>query len=126
MSKSLQEERLQILNMVEEGKINSKDAIDLLNALEEKGSITTNSKAKWLKVRVYEPNDETKVNINIPIALVNVGLKLANKFSPHMDSETMKDIDINEIMNAVKSGAHGKIVEVHNEKNGEKVEIYVE
>ncbi|QIB27889.1 SHOCT-like domain-containing protein [Caloranaerobacter azorensis] len=124
---NFKEEKLQILKMIEEGKITHEEALELLNALEEKDKEFNNtSNTKWLKIRVYDPDDETKVNVNIPIALVDVGLKFATKFSPELKNSNLEDLNLEEIIQMIKNGAQGKIVDVTNERNGEKVEIFVE
>ena len=122
---NLHEEKMEILKMVEEGKITSKDGIDLLNALDEKEKEIPIRTSKWLKIRVYDPNDKTKVNVNIPIALVDIGLKVATKMSTELKESNLESIDFNEIVQAIKDGAEGKIVDIESE-NGEKVEIIVE
>lgn len=123
---SFKEEKLQILKMIEEGKITHEEGLELLNAIEEKDKEFNTPNTKWLKIRVYDPYDKTKVNVNIPIALVDVGLKFATKFSPELKNSNLEDIDLEEVIQIIKSGAQGKIVDVTNEKNGEKVEIFVE
>jgi len=123
---NIKEERLQILKMIEEGKISSSEAAELLGAIDENTDLVSNKKAKWLKIRVYEGNNKSKVNVNIPISLVKFGLKIANKYGGPEASDSLKDLDFDEIMEAVKNGAQGKIVEVHDEEKGEKVEVYVE
>ena len=53
MSEDITDERMQILEMVEEGKINTKEGLELLDALEgnpEKND--SKKKAKWLRIRV--------------------------------------------------------------------------
>lgn len=126
MSSTLTEERLQILKMVEEKKLTSKEAIDLLAAIDQKNNeIVKRNKSKWLRIKVFEPDDQTKVNVNIPLSLIDVGLKIAKKFKPELDDELLKSIDLDEIIEAIKNGAEGKIVEVDSAK-GERVEIFVE
>jgi len=122
---NLKEEKMQILKMIEEGKITSQDGLELLNALEEKEDLPMPKSSKWLKIRVLDPEDNTKVNVNIPLALVDVGLKMATKLSPDLKNSGLKDIDLNEITELIKNGAEGKIVDVES-GDGEKVEIIVE
>jgi hypothetical protein len=55
------------------------------------------------------------------MGLVNFGMKMGARFAPEMES-----MDLDEVMKAVKDGAQGKIVEVEDDEDGEKVEIYVE
>jgi len=125
MANNLKEEKMQVLKMIEEGKVSSEEGIELLNALEEKGIEIGTRSSKWLKVRVYDPDDKTKVNVNIPIALVDIGLKFATKFSPELKDSSIQDVDFKEIAEAIKNGAEGKIVDIESE-DGEKVEVIVE
>ena len=71
-------------------------------------------------------DDNPKVTVNIPLALVDVGLKLARKFDPKLDEEVLNQVDLDEIVEAVKNGAHGEIVDVDDEENQTKVKVYVE
>ncbi|MCF6466142.1 SHOCT-like domain-containing protein [Clostridium sp. Cult2] len=124
------EEKLQILKMVEDGKITSEEGIELLEALNEtKVSYRESQKAKWLKIKVFEPDDSTKVNVTIPVALIDVGMKIAGKvapnFVPELKESGLDEMDLKEVFEAIKDGASGKLVDIESE-NGEKVEIIVE
>lgn len=79
MSKNVSEEKMQILKMVEDKKITVEEATELLATLDKDEEIIPRKDVKWLKVRVYTLDDQPKVNVNIPISLVDVGLKLAKK-----------------------------------------------
>ncbi len=121
------QEKMQILEMVEEGKISVEEATELLSALEGKQeTIKPKKDVKWLKIRVYTMDDKPKVNVNVPISLVEVGLKLAKKYDPKLKDSGLENIDIDEILSAVKNGAEGKIVDVIDEESQTKVKIYVE
>jgi hypothetical protein len=61
------------------------------------------------------------VNVNIPMGLVNVGLKMGAKFAPEVEG-----MDVQQIADAINSGMTGKIIDVTDEEDGEHVEIYVE
>ena len=120
------EERLQILKMIEAGKITPEEGAKLLSALGQKTaptpSSTGGSDARWFRVRVTDAETgRRKVNVNIPMGLVNVGMRMGARFIPE-DS----DIDIEELMEQIRSGAHGKIVEVVDDESGEHVEIFIE
>ncbi|WP_425448717.1 SHOCT-like domain-containing protein [Dethiothermospora halolimnae] len=125
MSNNLKEEKLAILNMIETGKITSEEGIELLNAIEEKKGEYLSKKAKWLKIKVFDPEDDTKVNVNVPIALVDIGLKFATKMSPDLKESSLEEIDFKELSEAIKNGAEGKIVDIDT-GDGERVEIIVE
>lgn len=123
-------EKLQILNMVQEGKITAEEGVKLLEALEDNKKTSNNlvysdNKAKWLKIKVIESGDITKANVTLPISLVNVGVKLIGKFSPEIKASGLTEDDIGEILEAIKNGQMGKIVDVDTE-DGTKVEITIE
>jgi hypothetical protein len=127
MSKNVSEERMQILEMVEDGKITAAEAMELFSALERNDQeIVPKTDAKWLKVRVYTLDDQPKVNVNIPISLVDVGLKLAKKYDPKLKESGLDNIDLDEILDAIKNGAEGKIVDVIDEEEQTKIKVYVE
>ncbi len=131
------EERMKILKMVEEGKVSPEEGAKLLAALSEAvgnkaGSsagaasgytnIRSAGGARWLRVRVTDiATGKQKVSVNLPIGLVGVGAKIAAKFAPEAES-----LEINQIVEAIKSGAQGKIIDVVDDEDGEHVEIYVE
>lgn len=119
------EERLRILQMIQEGKISAEEGAKLLQAL---GSSKPPpppppvTDPRLLHVRITDMHTgRTKANINIPMSLVNVGVKLGARFTP-----ANADIDYDEIMDAIRSGASGMIVDVEDVESGEHVEVWVE
>lgn len=123
-------EKMQILTMVKDGKISTEEGVRLLDALDNSGvdlnkSPNTASKAKWLKIRVFDPEDATKVNVTLPISLISIGVKLAGRFSPEFKEAGLTEDDMEEIFTAIKNGETGKIVEVDSE-DGTKVEVVIE
>tara|TARA_Y100000588_G_C14084482_1_gene851603 strand:+ start:757 stop:1110 length:354 start_codon:yes stop_codon:yes gene_type:complete len=117
--------------MIEEGKISAEEGMKLMQAVEEPPAdefeIDFDKKenlgsARRLRVKV-EKNGKETVNIKIPISLVNVGLKIGKKFSPDLQ-DSMGDIDMDEIVQMIKEGAEGKLVEVDD--GDEHVEVFVE
>jgi hypothetical protein len=120
------EERIKILKMLEEGKISADEASRLLQALtkaksERSGDFSEGSQ-RWLRVRVTDlQRDRTSVNVNLPMDLVNVGLRMGARFSPEMEG-----LDLEEISEALRQGLTGKIVDVIDEEEGQRVEVYVE
>lgn len=123
----MREEKMMILSMLEEGKITKEEAINLLETLEEntEKNNAKNSKAKWIRIRVFDSEENTKVNVNLPISLLDAGMKIANKFSPDLKASGLVEEDLKEIIEEIKNGAEGKIIDVE-EENGQKVEIIVE
>ncbi len=118
----VENERLQILKLVQEGKVTPDEATKLLQALEGKGgeSAVATGSGKLLRIRVTEGGG-TKVNVNLPMSLVEAAVAIGVKFVPE---EELRGIDINALLEAIRQGVTGKIVEVDSEEA--KVEIYVE
>lgn len=129
------EERLQILNMLQDGKIGADEAATLLSALEtgmqreetsNRSVNMANLKGRWLRIRVTEGNGgKSKVNVNLPLGVVNAALKLGSRFVPELNDMDVDELR-QEIHEAVESGMSGKIVEVHDDKDGDHVEIFIE
>jgi len=124
------EERMKILKMIEEGKITAEEGAKLLAALADSrrtpppvsAASLTGGSARWLRIRVTDTaTGKAKVNVNLPMGLVDVGLKIGARFAPEIDSEQMDAIN-----QALKSGLSGKIIDVTDEEDGEHVEIFVE
>jgi hypothetical protein len=121
------EERLRVLQMLEDGKITPEEATALLRAL-GKGqaagprAVGSGTENRYLRIRVTDLASGTgKVNVTIPLGLVSAGLRIAERFAPDA-----RGIDMQELEEAIISGAEGKIVEVMDSEDNERVEIYVE
>jgi hypothetical protein len=120
----MSEERLKILKMIEEGKISAEEGIKLIGALGEgrKAAGGGGGAARWLRIRVTDSRSgRSKASVQIPLALVDAGLKIGAHFAPEVEGVNMANV-----MDAVRSGVTGKIIDVTDEEDGEHVEIYVE
>ena len=122
------EERMKILKMIDEGKISAEEGARLLSALNEgqRGSSSTmprmSGSARWLRVRVTDvATGRSKATVQIPIALLDAGMKIGAHFAPEVEG-----VDMSTIMEALRSGTMGKIVDVIDDEDGEHVEIFVE
>ncbi len=126
------EERMRILKMIEAGKISAEEGAKLLSALDKsrktrrRATRYTSAEAggepaRWVRIRVSDTSSgRTKVNMNIPLGLVNMGLMVGSRFVPEV-----ADLDIDQLREAIKSGMPGKILEVMDD-DGELVEIFVD
>lgn len=122
------EERMQILKMVAERKISAEEAARLLTALEPekrkegRAPVSAPGAPRWFRIRVTDlETGRSKVNVNLPMSLVNVGIKMGARFAPEVEG-----VEFQDIVEQIKSGAQGKIVDVEDIEDGERVEIYVE
>jgi len=118
------EERLRILKMVEQKQISAADGAKLLAALQAGAneSAPQPARARWLRVRVTDrASGRNKVNVTIPVGLLDVGLKMGARLPAEMTG-----MDLSAIHAAIKQGIQGKIVEVDDEDDDEHVEVFVE
>jgi hypothetical protein len=125
------EERLKILKMIQEGKITADEGAKLLKALttssqkpQRKPTAQSPGGARWLRVRVTDMSSgKAKVNVNLPLKLVDAGLNIAAQFAP-------EDIEVAGLMDAVNEAIDdnlvGKIVDVVDGEDGEHIEVFIE
>jgi len=130
---STAEERLKILNMIAEGKISADEGAQLLAALqsaERKGMSNSPGAAiagaggepRYLRIRVTNMHTgRERASVNIPINLVNVAMRMGARFSPEMEG-----VSYDEVLEAIRQGTRGKIIDVTEDETGEHVEIFVE
>jgi len=123
------EERMKILRMIEEGKISAEEGARLLAALAEgrRGSLGPSPKRgpgapHTLRIRVTDVvTGRSKASVQIPLALVDAGMKIGAHFAPEVAG-----VDMANVMDALRSGVTGKIIDVVDEDDGEHVEIYID
>jgi hypothetical protein len=124
------EERMRILNMIQEGKITADEGARLLQALDAQktppapnvpGAGSTKS-ARWFHVQVTDTNTgKTRVNIRLPVNLLQAGMKLGARFSTEVQG-----LDMDQLNQFINSGEVGKVVDVIDEEDGEHVEVFIE
>lgn len=122
------DERMRILKMIQEGKITAEEGAKLLAALREvrkdARAVAPATPARlnkgWLRVRVTDmTTGKTKVNVNLPLGLVDAGMNIATQYAP--------EINFSQIAEAVRNGQlEGKIVDVMDEEDGEHIEVFVD
>jgi hypothetical protein len=123
------EERIQILKMVENGQVSATEAVELLAVLDR---ATDGGRAGTPASRSHAPGrmrvvvsdlgtGQQKVDISLPWGLVSVGMTMGARFTP-----PDVDLDLESIMAAVQAGTEGKVLEVIDEDEGERVEIFVD
>ena len=127
------EERMKILKMIEEGKISADEGSKLLTALNDsrkgipmpprpQGQAMGGGSARWLRIRVTDiRTGRSKASVQIPLALVDAGMKIGAHFAPEVEG-----VDMTNVMEALRMGVTGKIIDVTDDEDGEHVEIFVE
>ncbi len=122
------EERMKILKMINEGKITAVEGAELLKALSKGSDKPKKSPGRqladqWLRVRVTDmATGKTKVNVNLPLKLLDAGLSIASQFAPEIREEQVMET----VRTALSEDIQGKIVDVVDEIDQEHVEIFIE
>lgn len=122
----MKEEVSRILKMVEEGKIDSSKAAELIEALNNPTEVVpvNNYQDKMLKIRVLSSEND-KVNVTLPIKLIKAVGSAVEKMPQVAGVAGVEGLDIKVILDAIDSGLEGKIVDVQS-GNGDIVEVVIE
>ncbi len=119
------DDRLRILRMIEQGQISAEEGARLLEAITDDTARTrarTEARARSLRVVVTDLHSRRqKINVTIPASLVSVGLKLGARLFPRDASVTNDDV-----LRAIERDAPGRIFELQDLEEGERIEIFVE
>ena len=139
----MNEEVSRILKMVEEGKIDSEKAMQLIELLKggskelvnlDKVTLNNNDSnsngyvsGKMLRIKVRS-KEKDNVNINLPLKFVSGMIKTFGKI-PNVNINGMGNVDMDAmtktILDAIDGGMGGKIVDIQTE-DGDIVEIVIE
>ncbi len=135
-------DKMRILEMIQEGKISAAEAMDLLNALTEQSEAERKEETRpgrFLRVRV--DGDKTKkVNVNIPLSILRAAGRLATYGMAFIPKEAraemekqgvdLSQIDIQELIAQIDAGlVTGRLVDIDTEDPEEgkiKVEVFVD
>src|SRR5690606_16344768 len=129
MSDNLKEERLKILELLQEGKVTPEQAESLLAVLMEKAPTPNHPEAstaakkgpfRMLKIMV-DSEDGDKVRVNVPVEFAKL-LKKGRFGNVNLDN---LEIDLDSIIDMVQTGLNGELVSVDTE-DGDHVKIIVE
>ncbi len=126
-SSPAEDDRIEILKMVETGTISATEAATLLEALDQaeqsfgpaEQAHRSNAAVSHVRIRVTETNSgRSQVNVVIPIGLVDAGLGIVRRFVPNADA------NMSTIRNALLSGVRGPLIDVA--QDDQRVEIIAE
>jgi hypothetical protein len=119
------DERIRILRLVESGSVTAEEAARLLDTLEFKQEHIEEPKRKRnriVRVRVTNlGNNRQKANVTIPVSLIDVGLRLGTRLVPQIRGSALEDL-----LRAIESGATGRLLDLQDLEEGERVEIFTE
>lgn len=105
--------------MVESGQVTSEEAARLLDALDEERQRIRN---RMVRVRVTDlTTNRQKIHVSIPVSLINVGLRLGARLAPQLTGDALEDL-----LRVIERGASGRLLDLQDLEEGERVEIFVE
>ncbi len=117
------EERNQILSLIEKGSLTAGQAAQLLDtlAIEQSHPVETR-KNRFVRVRVTDLTaHRQKVNVTVPVGLISVGIRLATRLAPQVRGSAFEDL-----LRAMEGGAPGRLLDLQDLEEGERVEIFAE
>src|SRR5260370_15724572 len=132
------QDRLKVLELLEQQKITAAEASELLAALGEgdrgrdgrrrdrnrwlaEELAPASDRARWFRVRVTDQRTgQMPTNVSVPIGMVGFGLGFARRFRHIPGVEHVDDL-----CDAVRAGRRGTIFDVANESGG-RVAIFID
>jgi len=122
------DERLRVLKLIEDGKISASEAVSMLDAASKpenetgQSTVVANEPPRYIHVLVTDMDSgKARVNIRMPINLVNTGIKMG----AHLSTE-INVLDTNQINDYIKRGITGQVLDVMDDDEGERVQIFLE
>ena|SRR5437870_1065697 len=117
------DERNRILHLVELGQVTAVQAAQLLDSLAlERTPTAERMRNRLVRVRVTNlATHRQKVNVTIPVSLIEVGLRLGTRLVPQIRGSALEDL-----LQAIESGATGRVLDLQDLEEGERVEIFAE
>lgn len=114
-----------ILDQLAAGQISSDEAAARLRGEQpaNRQSVSPATLAgRWLHVRVTDLHTgRQRVQVNLPLALVAAGLHIGARYTPQLGQ-----LDLSEILADIHAGTSGRLVEVEDTDEGQRVEIFVD
>ena len=142
----MNQERLRVLELLEQGKITATEAAELLRALgdddderqdrngrerrfrhdeRERFDGGRRGLPRWFRVRVTDTRTGRMwANVSIPYGMVNSGLRFAPGNFPFGRGGLPLQMD--DLLSALRSGRRGTIYDVTDSGKGQRIEIIVE
>lgn len=134
--------RMEILELLSNGKITAAEAANLLSDIGEtaaaekapppavekapaappQSAATDGQEPSWFRVRVANlETGKNRVTVNIPVRMMKFGLKIGSRFSPEIEN-----LDWNELTGMMKDMKSGMLVDVQDEDSNEHVQVYLD
>jgi len=126
----LDEERLRILRLLEEGRINAQEAADLLAALESRQEREEpfgfgGERAPRLHIRITD-TDTGRVKTDVVVPMGLLGRRWGRRIASLVGSRIHEKLGLAGEFESGKTSRKGTIVDVTDDARGERVEIVIE
>lgn len=133
---ALREERDRILRMLEAGEVTAGEAAQLLDALAEaeperererervRAMDRSRARNRTLRIRVSGLNpkqQKIQMTATMPVNLLRVSLRLGSRLIPQLSNSALEDV-----LRAIESGASGRLLDLQDLEEGQRVEIFAE
>lgn len=119
------------VNQLASGQISADEAAQRLSGAEGRSPAgpqagaeprAVNLNGRWLRIRVTDlGTGQPKVNVNLPLAWVEAGMRIGAQYRPEV-----ANFDLGALVEQIRSGAEGKLIEVEDADDGERVEIFID
>jgi len=121
------DERDRILAMVEAGQVNAVQAAQLLDTLEGEPAYMQPAeriRERTLRIRatsLQSKQQKTNFSASISVQLVKLSLRLGGHLLPQLNNRALEDI-----LRKIEGGASGRLLDLQDLEQGERIEIFVE
>jgi hypothetical protein len=119
------DERDRILRMVETGQISAAQAAQLLDALEVEYERPAESiRGRTLRIRATNLNarmQKVHVTATLPVSVIKASLRLGARLIPQLSNNALEDL-----LRTIESGTTGRVLDLQDLEQGERLEIFVE
>ncbi len=128
----MEDERLSILKMIETGRVTAEEGLRLLEALDaprrEAGEREPRPREpRNVRVLVTDLASGRRLSqAAVPVALVELALRLATRGASRSVSIGGKPVDAGLVLEAVRRGADGRILDLTNDEENVRVEVFLE
>jgi hypothetical protein len=120
----------QILNLLADGQISPEEAAARMRGEPASSAAPAGAAPqapaslgnRWLHIRVTDVHTgRPRVNVNLPLTWVALGLQLGSRHVAQLNG-----VDLGDLLDQIRAGANGRLIEVEDLDDGERVEIFVD
>lgn len=119
------EERNRILSLLETGQVNARQAAQLLDTLESETEHTSGpTRERMLRIKATHTQAKQQkalLTASIPVRLLKFSLRLGVTWLPQLSHSALEDL-----LNSIENGATGRLLDLNDLEQGERLEIFVE